>query len=222
MVEQLLASPFSGAFDPAFAVKSFIALFVIVDAVGVVPIFISLLANYKEEDKRAMIKMASWVAAIVLLVMTIIGNIIFRILGIDIFSFKIAGGIVLLIISVEMLFGKRTRLGLADNIELDKEDIAVMPMAIPLLTGPGAITTGIILFNEAASPINKLALLINVPLVFFVSYQILKRLDLVYNVFGKLGTKVVTRIMGLMLTAISVQFIISGISEAIKSGILTL
>jgi multiple antibiotic resistance protein len=222
MVDQLLAAPLSGTFDPAFAIKSFVALFVIVDAVGVVPIFISLLSGYKEEDKRSMIRMAVWVATVVLLIMTVGGNMFFGFLGVDLFSFKIAGGIILLIISVEMLFGRRTRLGLVDSLKSDKEDVedvAVMPLAIPLLTGPGAITTGIILFEEAASPINKLVLLVNILLVFLVSYQILKRLDFIYKVFGHVGTKVVTRIMGLMLAAISVQFVISGIAEAIKAGL---
>ncbi|MBN2014610.1 MAG: NAAT family transporter [Candidatus Altiarchaeota archaeon] len=220
MVEQLLHDPLSGDFSLVFAIKSFVALFVIVDAIGIVPIYMSLLSNYTDEDKRAMVRMAVRIAAMVLLVMTLIGNLVFRFLGVEIFSFKIAGGIVLLIISIEMLFGRRTRMGFSDVLDSDKEDIAVMPMAVPLLTGPGAITTGIILFEEAGVPINKLALMVNILLVFLVSYQIFKRLDLVYKVLGRVGTKVATRIMGLMLAAISVQFIISGIADAITSGII--
>ncbi len=208
-----------GPIDPIFTVKSFVALFVIIDAFGVVPIFISLLEGYREEDKQAMIKMAVRVATITLIILTLTGNLIFQLLGIDMYSFRIAGGIILLIISIEMLFGRKTRTGSSEETEIEKEDIAITPMAIPLLTGPGAITTGIVLFDETGTVLNGIILIINILLVFWISYVIFSKLNLVYKVMGRTGTRVVTRIMGLMLSAISVQFIISGISEAVKSGI---
>jgi len=208
-----------GPMDPTFTVKSFVALFVIVDAFGVVPIFISLLEGYKEADKRAIIKMAVQVATIALIILTLTGNLIFQLLGIDMYSFRIAAGIILLIISIEMLFGRKTRTGSSDKIEIEKEDIAITPMAIPLLTGPGAITTGIVLFDEAGTVLNRIILIINIILVFWISYIIFSKLNLVYRAMGRTGTRVVTRIMGLMLSAISVQFIISGISEVVRLGI---
>jgi multiple antibiotic resistance protein len=209
-----------GPLDPIFMVKSFVALFVIVDAFGVVPIFISLLEGYREADKQAMIKMAVRVATIALIILTLAGKPIFQLLGIGMYSFRIAGGIILLIISIEMLFGRKTRTGSSEEFKIEKEDIAITPMAVPLLTGPGAITTGIVLFDEAGTVLNKLVLMVNILLVFWISYIIFSRLNLVYNVLGRTGTKVVTRIMGLMLSAISVQFIISGISEVVSSGII--
>jgi multiple antibiotic resistance protein len=217
MVGELIADPLAGVFNLAFAVKSFVTLFVIIDAFAVVPIFLTLLANYSEADKKAMIRMAVRIAFIVLVVLTLTGNIIFQFLGIDFYSFRIAGGILLLLLSIEMLFGRRTRIVSNEQEEIDKEDIAIMPMAIPLLTGPGAITTGIILFAEAGDPINKFVLLINILLVFLISYEILKRLDVVYKALGRSGTKIVGRVMGIMLAAISVQFIVEGIAEAIKT-----
>lgn len=209
-----------GSLDLTFTVRSFVALFVIVDAFGVVPIFLSLLEGYREEDKRAMIRMSVRVATVALIVLTLAGNLIFKVLGIDIYSFRIAGGIILLIISVEMLFGRKTRTGSSEDFEKEKEDIAITPMAIPLLTGPGAITTGIVLFDEAGNLLNRVILVFNILLVFWISYVILSKLNLVYGVLGHTGTKVVTRIMGLLLSAISVQFIISGISEAVSRGLL--
>lgn len=209
-----------GPIDPIFTVKSFVALFVIVDAFGVVPIFISLLEGYREVDKQAMIRMAVRVATIALIVLTLAGNLIFQLLGIDMYSFRIAGGIILLIISIEMLFGRKTRTGSSEEIEIEKEEIAITPMAIPLLTGPGAITTGIVLFDEAGTVLNKIILIVNILLVFWISYVIFSKLNLVYKALGRTGTKVVTRIMGMMLSAISVQFIISGISEVVKLGIM--
>ena len=217
MVGELIANPLAGVFDLAFAIKSFIALFVIVDAFAVVPIFLSLLENYSEADKKAMIRMAVRVAFIVLVILTLTGNLIFQFLGIEFYSFRIAGGILLLIISIEMLFGRRTRILSTEQEAEAKEDIAIMPMAIPLLTGPGAITTGIILFSEAVDPINKLVLLINILIVFLITYEVLLRLDVVYKALGRSGTKIVGRVMGIMLAAMSVQFIVAGVSEALKA-----
>lgn len=201
--------------DYSFIVKSFIALFIIVDPLGLVPIFISLLERFKKSERQVMIKKSVLIAGITLLVLTITGNMVFSILGINMYSFRIAGGILLLIISIEMLFGRKTKTGVSGEFETDREDIVIMPMAIPLLTGPGAITTGIVLFDTAGNMLNRIFLIVNIFLVFFVSYAILSRLNYIYKIFGQTGTRVVIRIMGLILSAISVQFIIDGISEAI-------
>jgi multiple antibiotic resistance protein len=208
-----------GPVNLLFAVKSFVALFVIIDAVGVVPIFISLLEGYREEDKKAMIRMAVRVATVALIVLTLAGNLIFQVLGIEMYSFRIAGGVILLIISIEMLFGRRTRTASSEEMETEKEDIAVTPMAVPLLTGPGAITTGIVLFDEAGTLANRIILIAVIIIVFWISHKIFRRLDLVYKALGRTGTRVVTRIMGLMLSAISVQYIISGILDVLRFGI---
>lgn len=203
--------------DYGFIVKSFIALFIIIDPVGIVPVFISLLERFKKTERQAMIKKSVLIAGITLLVLTLVGNVIFSILGVGMYSFRIAGGILLLIISIEMLFGRRTKTGVSDNLEMEKEDITIMPMAIPLLTGPGAITTGVMLFDTAGNMLNRIFLIIDIILVFFVSYWILSRLDYIYKILGPTGTRVIIRIMGLMLSAIAVQFIISGVAEAITA-----
>ncbi len=203
--------------DITFFIRSFAALFIIIDPIGNVPLFIPLLEKFRERDRRAMVRMAVMIATITLFLLTIAGNFIFDILGIEMYSFRIAGGILLLIISIEMLFGRKSR---TDSSEEDlavgkNVDIAVTPLAIPLLTGPGAITTGILLFDSARTLIEKAIVLADIILVFIVSYLIISRSNLVYNVLGKTGTRVAIRVMGLMLSAIAVQFIISGISEAI-------
>lgn len=203
--------------DYGFIIKSFIALFIIVDPVGIVPVFISLLGRFKETERQAMIRRSVIIAGITLLVLTLLGNVIFSILGVSMYSFRIAGGILLLIISVEMLFGRRTKTGISDNLEMEKDDVVIMPMAIPLLTGPGAITTGIMLFDTAGEMLNRIFLIIDIILVFLVSYWILSRLDYIYRILGPTGTRVVIRIMGLMLSAIAVQFVISGVAEAITT-----
>jgi len=209
----------TGNLNLIFVIKSFVAMFVIVDAFGLIPIFMTLLENYSERDRKAMIDMAIKVATISLIVLTLTGNIIFQILGISIDSFRIAGGIILLIISIEMLFGRRTKTSSGEIDEIDKVDIAVTPMAIPLLTGPGAITTGIVLMAEADTMTNVIILLLNIVLVFVISSIIFHRMYLVYRILGRTGVKVLTRIMGLLLAAISVQFVIDGIRGAFALGL---
>jgi multiple antibiotic resistance protein len=199
-----------------FFIQSFVALFVIIDAIGNVPIFIGLLEGFTEEDRRQIIKRAIIIALLTLFIVTFTGNIIFMLLNIQMYSFKIAGGILLLIIAVEMLFGRKSRTEASEDIEEKKHDLTVTPLAIPLLTGPGALTTGIVLYDSTAGDINKvLILMASILLSFLVSYIILIKSPKVFKYLGKTGTKVIVRVMGLLLLSIAVQFIINGASEAI-------
>jgi multiple antibiotic resistance protein len=198
-----------------FIIHSFVALLVIIDPFGNVPVFITLLGRFNESDRTLIIRKAVFFAAVTLAVITLTGNLVFELLDIRMYSFRIAGGILLLIVSIEMLFGRKSRTESSEDMDEEKEDITVTPLAIPLLTGPGAITTGIVLFSNAESDLNKIFLVINIVLVFLVSYVILSKSNIIYRILGKAGTKVITRVMGLMLSAIAVQFIINGISEAV-------
>lgn len=165
-----------------------------------------------------MIRRAVIIAMIVTIIFTIGGNHIFRLFGINLYSFRIAGGILLFIIAIEMLFGTKTRTESTKEEKRDamsREDIVVMPMAIPLLAGPGAITMSIVLFNQAKNFIDIIILFVDIILVFAISYIILVKSAFVFKLLGTTGTKVIMRLMGLLLTSIAVQFIITGISEAI-------
>ncbi|HVN97422.1 MAG TPA: MarC family protein [Syntrophorhabdaceae bacterium] len=201
-----------------FFLQSFISLFVIVNAVGNIPLFVTLLERFSEAEKTTMMKKASIVAALTLLIVTVTGNLFFRLLDIEMFSFTIAGGILLMIISIEMLLGLRTRTQSSTDEEKsssEMDEITVIPLAIPLLTGPGALTTGIVLFHTAGNIQNRIILLGTIVLVFVISYIILSRSKPILTFLGRTGTRVARRIMGLMLLSIAVQFIIKGIFEAI-------
>jgi len=197
-----------------FFIQSFVALFVIIDSVGNVPIFITLLERFSEQDRKQIIRRAVLIALLTLLGVTLTGNLIFALLSIKMYSFRIAGGILLMIISVEMLFGRKSLTENSEDIEERKHDLTVTPLAIPLLTGPGALTAGIVLFDSAGSSLKKLLLIASIALAFLISYWILSKSDKVFKALGKTGTKVIVRIMGLMLLSLAVQFIINGISEA--------
>jgi multiple antibiotic resistance protein len=199
-----------------FFIQSFVAFFVIIDAIGNVPIFIGLLEGFKEEDRKHIIKRASIIAFLTLVIVTFTGNWIFFLLSIKMYSFKVAGGILLLIIAIEMLFGKKSRTETSEDMEEKKHDLTVTPLAIPLLTGPGALTTGIVLFDNAGGELKKIAaLLASILISFIISYYILIKAPKVFKYLGKTGTKVVVRLMGLLLLSIAVQFIINGSSEAV-------
>ncbi len=200
-----------------YAIQCFIALFIIIDPVGNVPIFLTLLEKYSHKERRNMVRNAVLIATVVLILFTLIGQYIFEFLRVEFYSFKIAAGILLSIISVEMLLGRRSRTKISANIEqevVDKEDLAVTPLAIPLLTGPGAITTAILFYDAAFNPIDRFILVGCIILVFIISYLVLSRADVTFRLMGRTGTKVFVRLMGLMLFTISVQFIVDGIREA--------
>jgi len=202
-----------------FFLQSFVSLFVIVNAVGNVPLFVTLLERFGDAEKTSIMKRAVVIAALTLLVVTVTGNLFFRLLGIEMFSFRIAGGILLLIISIEMLLGQRTRTqssGADEQTSSEIDDITVVPLAIPLLTGPGALTTGIVLFDSAGNILNRIILVATIALVFLTSYLILANSKPILTFLGRTGTRVARRIMGLMLLSVAVQFIMKGIFEALR------
>jgi len=204
--------------DLGFLLYSFVTLFIIVDPIANVPFFLHLAGDITEKDYRDLIKRAITVACAVLIIFSTGSKYIFEFLGIQMFSFRIASGILLFIISLEMIFGRRTRTEVSPEEEEEyHEDLAITPMAVPLLTGPGAISTGIVLFNSAQSFEERMLFFIAVALVFLASYVILYFSHEIFAVLGKTGTRVVIRIMGLLLSAIAVQFIFDGIAQAIAS-----
>ncbi|MDO9517943.1 MAG: MarC family protein [Methanosarcinaceae archaeon] len=201
-----------------FALSSFITLFIIVDPIVNVPLFRAFLGDLDQKTRHNIVKKAVIVAAAVLVIFTLAGSTIFHLLGIEMYAFRIAGGIILLIIAIEMLLGKRpgTKSSAAEEEEsMRSEDLVVTPLAVPLLTGPGAITTGIVLFNSASGITDQVILFAVIGLVYMLSYFILSRSEKVFDSLGHTGTMVIVRIMGLLLAAVAIQFIITGVGEAV-------
>ncbi len=206
-----------GAF--AFFVQCFVSLFVVVNPIGNVPIFVTLLERFPEEERTLTVRKASFTGAVALLLVTISGNAFFRLLDISLDAFRIAGGILLTIVAIEMLHGKRTRTqtGVEDEEHYrEKEDLSIVPLGIPILAGPGAFTTGIVFFDAAGSNVNRVILVFSILLVFLISYLVLVRSNVVLKYVGKTVTKVAVRIMGLMLLSLAMQFILTGIISAFQ------
>jgi len=163
-----------------------------------------------------MASLACWVSTGILLFFAIVGEKIFRLFGITLASFKIAGSIVLLLIALDMLQARRSPVK-ETREEKDagtiKEDIAITPLAVPMLAGPGAISTAILLRTQARGWTEELALLLCIPVVCFLCYLVLRLASHGVGWISPIAMRITTRIMGLLLAAIAIQFTLDAIAE---------
>jgi multiple antibiotic resistance protein len=200
-----------------FALLSFASLFVVVDPIGLLPAFVAMTGHHTAADKIRMAALASTITFCVLVFFAFTGQWFFNAFGVTLPAFEIAGGLVLLMIALDMLQARRTAVKETPEEQeegLHKDDIAVTPLAIPLLAGPGAITTVILLSHRAATLGHDVVLIGNVFLVSLVSFLLLRLAAMRSALLSVIALKITARLMGLLLTSISVQFILNGIKEA--------
>lgn len=208
--------------DLGFFAYCVITLFLIIDPVANIPIFGSILTSKKgktAKEKRRMVRQALAIAAVVLSIMTVVGKVFFEALGVNMYSFRVAGGILLFIIALEMLFGKHTKTEYSEEehkTAKEVDDVVVTPMAVPLLTGPGAITTAIVLF-DSATPIQKPLVVGAVFVAFLTSWIVIELGENLFERVGPIAVKVVVRVLGLVLAGIAVQFVFNGIGEGVRA-----
>ncbi|HEC57036.1 MAG TPA: MarC family protein [Candidatus Syntrophoarchaeum butanivorans] len=186
-----------------------VAVFVIADPFGNLPIFLALTEGLDRATRRKIIIKAVFVATITLIVFGLIGEGILDLLGISISSFRIAGGILLLIIALQMLLG-------IPRPEVEPEEwegIAVVPMAIPLLSGPGTITSVMIFMSAAATLVERVHVIAAILIAMLGVGAILVNADLFYEIIKKEGSVYITKIMGIILAAIGTEMIIIGIKS---------
>lgn len=192
------------------------SLFVIVDPIAVIPGFLAMTSHDTPEQRLRMVRMASVVAGGLLLLFAVAGKAIFRFLGITIPAFQMAGSVVLLLIALDMLRAQRSRVQVAKE-DADagsaKEDIAVTPLAIPMLAGPGAISTVILLHSKATTWTMYAGLIFSILVVTALTYVILSVSVRGARWLNPIAMRVTTRIMGLLLAAIAMQFMINALKE---------
>lgn len=181
-----------------------IALFIIIDPLGNLPIFIGLTGDKTKEERKKIFKIVALTALVLLLVFTFAGTGILKIFKITISDFKIAGGLLLLAISLKILIVGYTTPG--------SEEIGAVPLACPLLVGPGAITTTMVFLGIYGLKITLVAILIS----FLLTWVILNFAENIYNFLGKTGALIISKIVAILISAIAVQYIRSGIEEMIK------
>jgi multiple antibiotic resistance protein len=199
-----------------FFILSGVSLFVIVDPVTIVPSFLAMTETNTPEERIRTAKLAAWVTGAILLTFFAGGQLILRIFGITVPAFKIAGGLVLIKVAMDMLQARRTAIKETPEEEAEgttKDDIAVTPLACPMLAGPGAITTVILLAQQAVTFLHKAVLLGNIILIAFMTYWVFRAVAGRPRGISAISLKIAARLMGLLLTAIAVQFIINGVTD---------
>jgi len=201
-----------------FLIKSFIALFTVVDPIGGAPLFLSLTEGASEKERRFIAIRACLTLFVVLSLFLFLGQNILKIFHISISAFKMAGGLLLILTAIDMLYA-RTRAIKETPEEREKwkerEDVSIVPLGIPYLAGPGAITTTVILSDGI--DLEKRLFLLGV--IFFVSFSTLIVFffaGFIFRFLGETGTKALVRILGLILASIAVEYIITGIKESLR------
>ncbi|HEU0070111.1 MAG TPA: MarC family protein [Alphaproteobacteria bacterium] len=201
------------------ALTSFVTLFVVLDPPGMGPIFVAITRGESRDYRRRMALRGSVVALIILLIFAFSGDLALRGLGISIAAFRIAGGILLLLIAIDMLFARATPLRRTTEAEEEeaehKRDISVFPLAIPLIAGPGALTSTVLLMGRTGdSLVMKAVVLAALIAVMAIMLAVLLQGDRINRLLGETGTNVVGRVFGIVLAALAVQYVIDGIKEA--------
>lgn len=183
-------------------VRASIALFIVVDPAGLVPIVLSLTKGMKPEERAGTFRTAILIGVILLLVFAVAGDELLYVFGITIYSFMIAGGILLLILSMQMIFFRGGISG-----QYSGADVGVVPIAFPLLVGPGAITTTIV----SLETYGVVVAILSVVIVMFFTWLVLRYVDRIDSLLGSRGIAVLSSLMAVFIAAIAVQFILTGV-----------
>lgn len=194
-----------------FMITAFATLFVVIDPPGLVPMFIALTQGMSAERRRAMAKRACLIATALLLMFGLMGESVLGFIGISMSAFRIAGGILLFLTALDMLFERRTQRREGQHADPD-HDPSVFPLAIPLIAGPGAIATIILLVGQSGPGwIGTVAVMALLVAMIFATYLFLLAAPPIERALGRTGTVVITRLLGMLLAALSVQFVIDGV-----------
>jgi multiple antibiotic resistance protein len=196
------------------------AVFFVVDPLAAVPFFLAMTREASPEARRETALRAAFTAGIVLATFALAGGFIFRVLGIGIGAFKIAGGVVLLLLALDMIRTQPSRTRITEReVEAGsvKEDVAIVPLAMPLLAGPGSIATAIVLMARAREGPwwHALPVFAAIAITSVASYFILAGATRTERVLGRTGLAIIERVAGLLLVGIAVQFMIDGLREAL-------
>ena len=196
-----------------YFVYVFSSVFVIVNPIEASMVYVSLTAGMNPLEKSHIYRRATLVAFIIAILFALAGDLVLRLFGITIDSLSVAGGILLFLVAMDMLRGVHQQKKVTD-LELKdanhREDISVFPLATPLLTGPGAITTVVVLMGSAGSIAEKAIVILGVSLTYTATLFVLRFSDYIDRVLGVTGIMVLTRVMGLILGAVAVNFVAVG------------
>ncbi|MDW3184304.1 MarC family protein [Roseobacter sp.] len=197
--------------DTAFFITAFVTMFVVIDPIGLAPLFVALTQGMTNAARRRIALRATLIGILILLAFAAFGEALLSFIGISMPAFRVAGGILLFLTALDMLFERRTKRR-EDKQEEDRDDPSVFPLAIPLIAGPGAIASVILLMGQrpgvegAALVLGATGIVMLIVMGFFLASGMIER------ALGKTGVTVVTRLLGMLLAALSVQFVLDGLS----------
>ncbi len=197
----------------------FTSVFFIVDPFAVIPTFLAMTVRDTPSQRRVLARRGAWTCAITLILFALGGSLIFKVFGITIGAFKIAGGVLIGLNALDMVQARRsqqreTAVETAEGIQ--KDDIGIMPLGVPMLAGPGAISTVMVLALGAKSPAATVTIYVSIVLTSVITYFVLSAASMVEKRLGQTGMRILTRLMGLVLCAIAIQFIVDGIKLSFR------
>ena len=195
----------------------FTSVLFIVDPFAAVPSFLAMTERDTHASRRVMARRGAWTCAVTLTLFAFGGSLIFTLFGITLAAFKIAGGVLIGLNAIDMVQARRSQQQETPVERAEgtlKEDIGIIPLGLPMLAGPGAISTVMVLAGQSRSPLTTFAVYGAIALTAIVSYVTLGAATMVERRLGLTGMRILTRLMGLVLCAIAVQFIVDGIKMA--------
>jgi multiple antibiotic resistance protein len=203
--------------DARFLATAFATAFTIIDPIGMIPMTLGSTARMAPERRNQIVDQAVLVAAVVILFMGVVGRIILDYLGITLPAFTIAGGILLFLIAIDMLFARPTGAKRTEAEELEAaqgENPAVFPLAVPMIAGPGTIATVLLLVNLShGDRLNLIVVTAAYAVALIITWLCMRGSSLLLRVIGKTGIHVISRLLGIILAALAVQFVLNGLNQ---------
>lgn len=205
--------------EVSFALVAFSALFFVVDPFAVIPVFLSMTQGDSRQKRRSAALRASVAATIALLLFAFAGKLIFQLFSITLGAFQIAGGVILFMLALDMMRAERSRVRTSPEEEREgvaKDDIAIIPLGIPMLAGPGSIATVTVLMSDARKSPTLIAILVGCVIVTgAITFLLLASAPMLERALKQTGLNVLNRVMGLILAAVAVQFIVNGVADVL-------
>lgn len=195
-----------------FALLCFTSFFTLTNPLGTMPVFLTMTNGMNDQERKAIVRRATIVSFITLMVFTFSGQFLFKFFGISSNGFRIAGGFIIFKIGFDMLQARYSNAKLKEEeVKTYADDISITPLAIPMLCGPGAIANAIMLMDDASTLTLKGTLIGIIALVYFITFLILQASTRLVRILGETGNNVMMRLMGLILMVIAVECFVSGL-----------
>ena len=195
-----------------FALLCLTSFFTLTNPLSIMPIFLTMTDGFSDMERKAIVKRATIVSFITVVMFAVSGQLLFKFFGISTNGFRVVGGVIFFAIGWDMLQARITKVKLKeDEIKTYAKDISITPLAIPMICGPGSITNAIVLMEEADTFWMQVVLIASIAIVYLLTFIILRAATRINKIIGETGNNVMMRLMGLILMVIAIEFFVSGI-----------